>query len=1437
MMGKQEEGQEGIIPQICDDLFKRIKDDSRDDMMYSVEVSYMEIYCERVRDLLNPKNKNSLRVREHPALGPYVEDLSKLAVTNYSDIHDLMEEGNKARTVAATNMNETSSRSHAVFSIIFTQRKEDSSIKLATEKVSKISLVDLAGSERAESTGAKGTRLKEGANINKSLTTLGKVISALAEVATKKKKKADFIPYRDSVLTWLLRESLGGNSKTIMVAAISPADINYDETLSTLRYADRAKQIMCKAVINEDANAKLIRELKEEIGRLRDLLVMEGIEVGNEEGGKMAVNTIQRSNSVSAASEDAIERLQASEKLIAELNETWEEKLKKTEEIRVQREAVFAEMGVAVKEDGITVGGLSPQKRFTPHLVNLNADPFMSECLLYYIKDGITRIGRPDANVPQDIQLSGSHILNEHCLIENKADIVSLIPCEQALCYINGRAVTEPIILKTGSRVILGKSHVKGGSSKMVENKKCLLITLLFIIKEAVEELNELLKTNLVQVASYLLSPIETCVNLIDHHQSFRNLENERIYFHSLLDEFHPFIEALLPHVKAFSYTWFNLQAAKRKYFKKHEKRMSLEEERRCKEELQIRIEKEVRQGDSISPQICTACLKNVLRCLNWTSKGIPINGERLTDLRFADDVVLFSESPQELQLMVEELRTTSNKVDLEINLSKTKVMFNRNVEVQPIMTGNVALDQVDRYTYLRQLISIHRDWEPEVRRRVALGWQAIGRLNNVWRSKLPLCLKRKNERFEVKQKWASRLLGKLRKDITQECREEFVLGITGKKSVMCVLSNPDQKGKMRRIDCLRQADKVWRLDLVMVILFKAIPLESTDGERLEKSPECLHPGLCVNPYHINVSVRELDLYLANFIHMHESLRGVYEEDKDDNLHDRGTNEYCGVAVRDTILATGVFSSRELWRLSKASILHGSNGTSQPPLTMVKIEPSSYYCNSYASPPPSVPIDHISIPPHPIGQPYPSQLSRRPHTPPSVLNKRLRRISSNLVSPDDDDIDLISAGRDGSYYNQSNAGLSSPATSWTSHTSDPDHNIGGPVHSPHVHPANKVIKIEGGTLGGCANFSPISSGGASIHTSPSMKVTSPSSMPTINNDMSPHGVSNTRVVVSPNGRDSVPPQHSTLSNMTPPTPSSLTGGPSSPTNGGYFEHGKYQENGHDTFSDFVSLVCQEAQNTGNTQQSSPPGPPRSPSKMQQFYNSSMLPPPPPPPMARPVPIIRSTAGSPPPNQEVNTNDGTENMSNIQMVSKHETSENVSSLPVTSSGVHNSSGNTSSTDVSTISRSVMSSSFTSLNRPEHAFSHIHSQHGQFLDWISLSQQQLYPFTNLSPVSMTAMSGVISPTNLSLFTSPVTTPRTTPRTTPVPRWNAPFISLDENLDYGMMAGLMPANPEESSGLMGDERFFPVVHGSEAMDTGPTSTINVSSPTTPTKSQAPS
>uniref|UniRef100_A0A8C1LK15 Kinesin motor domain-containing protein n=1 Tax=Cyprinus carpio TaxID=7962 RepID=A0A8C1LK15_CYPCA len=425
MMGKQDPGQQGIIPQMCEDLFRQTAENTDPDLSFSVEVSYMEIYCERVRDLLNPKSRGALRVREHPIMGPYVEDLSKMAVTNYSDIADLMDTGNKARTVAATNMNETSSRSHAVFTILFTQRRHDNMTSLDTEKVC------------------------EGANINKSLTTLGKVISALADMHGSKKRRSDFIPYRDSVLTWLLRENLGGNSRTAMIAALSPADINYEETLSTLRYADRAKQIKCNAVINEDPNARLVRELKEEVNRLKELLLSQGLSNLITASGKYTHTHANPPNINS----------QETEKIIAELNETWEEKLRKTESIRQDREALLAEMGVSVKEDGGTVGVFSPKR--TPHLVNLNEDPLMSECLIYYIKDGVTRVGQEDV----DIRLTGQFIKELHCVFcsevnENNEVVVTLEPLVGAETYVNGKRITDGVVLKQGNRIVMGKNHV-----------------------------------------------------------------------------------------------------------------------------------------------------------------------------------------------------------------------------------------------------------------------------------------------------------------------------------------------------------------------------------------------------------------------------------------------------------------------------------------------------------------------------------------------------------------------------------------------------------------------------------------------------------------------------------------------------------------------------------------------------------------------------------------------------------------------------------------------------------------------------------------------------------------------------------------------------------------------------------------------------------------
>lgn len=254
MMGTPD--QPGLIPRTCEDLFQRIESSSPPNISYNVRVSYFEVYNEHVRDLLVPRSDPPyyLKIRESPTEGPYIKDLKDVPVKNYAEILRYMRMGDSSRTTASTKMNDTSSRSHAVFTIMLKQIHHDLSTDETTERLARIRLVDLAGSERAKATEATGARLREGSNINKSLTTLGRVIAALADprhgrVHVKGRNK-DVVPYRDSILTWLLKDSLGGNSKTAMIACISPSD--YDETLSTLRYADQAKHIRTRAIVNQD---------------------------------------------------------------------------------------------------------------------------------------------------------------------------------------------------------------------------------------------------------------------------------------------------------------------------------------------------------------------------------------------------------------------------------------------------------------------------------------------------------------------------------------------------------------------------------------------------------------------------------------------------------------------------------------------------------------------------------------------------------------------------------------------------------------------------------------------------------------------------------------------------------------------------------------------------------------------------------------------------------------------------------------------------------------------------------------------------------------------------------------------------------------------------------------------------------------------------------
>jgi kinesin family member 1 len=464
MMGYGEEP--GVIPRICRDMFDRISSLQKDpNLTCTVEVSYLEIYNERVRDLLNPSTKGNLRVREHPSTGPYVEDLAKLVVQSFPEIENMMDEGNKARTVAATNMNETSSRSHAVFTLTLTQKRHDAETRMDTEKVAKISLVDLAGSERQSATGASGARLKEGAEINRSLSTLGRVIAALADLSSGKKKNPSMVPYRDSVLTWLLKDSLGGNSMTAMIAAISPADINFEETLSTLRYADSAKRIKNHAVVNEDPNARMIRELKEELAQLRSKLGGGFDGAGaNEESfppgtplHQQMVSITQVDGSVKKVSKaEIVEQLNQSEKLYKDLNQTWEEKLQKTEEIHKEREAALEELGISIEKGFV---GLTTPKKM-PHLVNLSDDPLLAECLIYNIKPGTTTVGNADTSAGPEIRLNGSKIKHKHCTFENAGNVVTLIPSEGAAVMVNGLRINEPKRLRSGNRIILGDFHI-----------------------------------------------------------------------------------------------------------------------------------------------------------------------------------------------------------------------------------------------------------------------------------------------------------------------------------------------------------------------------------------------------------------------------------------------------------------------------------------------------------------------------------------------------------------------------------------------------------------------------------------------------------------------------------------------------------------------------------------------------------------------------------------------------------------------------------------------------------------------------------------------------------------------------------------------------------------------------------------------------------------
>ncbi|XP_062578631.1 kinesin-like protein KIF28P isoform X1 [Saccostrea cucullata] len=429
----------GIVPMFCDDVFKQVeaKKAEGDKTEFEITFSMLEIYNEQVRDLLDSRTKKGgLRVRQHPKLGFYAEGLKIVPVKSYTDIEARMEEGTQNRTVASTNMNATSSRAHTIVGITFIQKFQNAAGE-DTTKSAVTNLVDLAGSERAESTGATGDRLKEGAAINQSLSCLGNVIAALADRSSGKNTR---VPYRDSVLTKLLKNALGGNSKTIMIAALSPADINYDETLSTLRYADRAKQIKNSTSVNEDPTEKLIRELQEENEKLKAMLASGKLEmVAGEEDEDL---TEEEKKQIKEELEDQYKSiLDKNAQEMEDMKKTFEEKLKEAEQ--------------KGGGGGTDYHAIAEKKKTVPHLSNLNLDPQLSGHISHFLEAPEICLG-----FEGDIVLKGPSVAAKHAIIRNDGGKFTIEPCDVTNRLLqNGKAVVSKQPLNHNDRLIFGTTQ------------------------------------------------------------------------------------------------------------------------------------------------------------------------------------------------------------------------------------------------------------------------------------------------------------------------------------------------------------------------------------------------------------------------------------------------------------------------------------------------------------------------------------------------------------------------------------------------------------------------------------------------------------------------------------------------------------------------------------------------------------------------------------------------------------------------------------------------------------------------------------------------------------------------------------------------------------------------------------------------------------------
>lgn len=423
------ESNPGIIPRITQRLFEVVDSDQRDDPASEMRttVSFLEIYNEEIKDLLDPRPKpKKLYVHQHPKLGIYVPHLTEAAALSTAECLRLFSFGAKIRATAQTNMNSTSSRSHSVLTLRITQM-------FATGKMrnSSVNLCDLAGSERSKKTGAQGKRMREGSSINTSLSVLGQVISKLASGADK---RGLHVPFRQSKLTHLLMDALGGNSVTTMLANVSPAKSEAEESLSTLRFAESVKKVKTKPQVMEvvPEEPTLLETIRSDIDALQDLL-------------RNAL--VSEGDSVAPLAEQMSDTIDASRHLAETISQRsgvqWAQAVEKTKALEAVQRQLLEDMRLPVHE----VGQLAGVDSGTPYLLNISDDPALTGCLLYFLRSSpeVLTVGCTDSDsiAPNNLVLRGLGIPARLCDIQYEPDSKRVSICKVSSESDNGRVLVN----------------------------------------------------------------------------------------------------------------------------------------------------------------------------------------------------------------------------------------------------------------------------------------------------------------------------------------------------------------------------------------------------------------------------------------------------------------------------------------------------------------------------------------------------------------------------------------------------------------------------------------------------------------------------------------------------------------------------------------------------------------------------------------------------------------------------------------------------------------------------------------------------------------------------------------------------------------------------------------------------------------------------------